>query len=212
MVKSREEAAKSALASRTNTPGTCQLWTRNQYLAPSAGDRDGDGDADAVDGWLSEPAVARHAGDRNPPLGAPVAFRGGSRGFGHRAVSLGNGKIRSTDMTATGYKPGVVGTTTIAQIEKSMGVEYLGWSSTITGLPIPTNPPAVKPNPPKKPAKKTSRGVRVDTALKEARAALSKTRQALKGKVTEPRAKHLALAEKQLTSAVKNLEKVPLIK
>lgn len=140
MVKSREDAAKSAESSKINVPGTCQLWTRTQFGASSAGDQDRDGDADAVDGWKSEPTSARHPGDRNPPRGVPVAFSGGSKGFGHRAVSLGGGKIRSTDMTATGYKAGVVGTTTIAQIEHSMRVTYLGWSDTITGVTIPGAP------------------------------------------------------------------------
>lgn len=141
----REEAAQRAEASKYNEPGTCQLWTRTQFGAPSAGDRDGDSDSDAVDGWKSEPVSKRHF-DRNPPRGVPVAFSGGSRGYGHRAISLGDGKIRSTDMTATGYKPGVVGTTTIDQIERSMGVSYMGWSETITGALIP-NPPPVPPKP-----------------------------------------------------------------
>lgn len=155
MVFNREEAAKRAEAGRTNVPGTCQMWTRNIFGAESAGDRDRDGDADAVDGWLSEPSAHRHPGDRNPPRGVPVSFNGGSRGFGHRAVSLGGGRIRSTDMTSTGYKAGVVGTTTIAQIERSMGVRYLGWSNTITGHLIPVPAPPAPP----------SRGERVDDAL-----------------------------------------------
>lgn len=147
MSTTREQAARNAEASKTNVPGTCQLWTRTQFGAASAGDQDRDGDADAVDGWKSEPISARHT-DRNPPRGVPVAFSGGSRGYGHRAVSLGGGKIRSTDMTATGYAPGVVGTTTIAQIERSMGVTYTGWSETISGNPIPNPQPAPpKPEP-----------------------------------------------------------------
>ena len=161
---SREDAAQRAEASTTNVPGTCQLWTRTQFGAPSAGDRDQDGDADAVDGWASEPVSARHS-DRNPPRGVPVAFSGGSRGFGHRAISLGGGRIRSTDMTATAYKAGVVGTTTIEQIERSMGVTYLGWSETITGLPIPLPP---KPKPPREPK---SRGKRIDSAVDDLRQA-----------------------------------------
>lgn len=148
MVASRSEAARNAEAARSNIPGTCQLWTRIQYGAPSAGDVDRDGDSDAVDGWKKEPVSARHPGDRNPPRGVPVAFSGGSRGYGHRAVSLGGGKIRSTDMTATRYSPGVVGTTTIDQIERSMGVTYLGWSETITGTLIPDDTkPVTKPKP-----------------------------------------------------------------
>lgn len=152
-VRNREEAAKSAEASQTNVVGTCQLWTRERFGAESAGDRDGDKDADAVDGWLSEPSSAKHYNDRNPPRGVPVAFSGGSKGFGHRAVSLGDGRIRSTDMSDDGlsYLKGNVGTTTLANIERSMGMRYLGWSETITGHVIPLAPSDVKPPKPAKP-------------------------------------------------------------
>jgi hypothetical protein len=149
MVRSAEEAAKLAENTFNNKPGTCQLWTRTMLDAPSAGDRDGDGDADAVDGWKSEPTSAKHK-DRNPPRGMPVAFSGGSRGFGHRAISLGDGKIRSTDMVGDRYVPGKVGTTTIAALERAMGITYLGWSETITGLTIPVDkpkPPVEQPEP-----------------------------------------------------------------
>lgn len=144
MLRNREEAAQAAEKDQTNIVGTCQLATRTWHNAPSAGDRDRDGDADAVDGWLSEPAATKHYGDRNPPRGTPVAFKGGGKGYGHRAESLGNGKIRSTDMSDDGlrYQPGNVGTTTIANIERAMGVTYLGWSATITGqlIPLPASP------------------------------------------------------------------------
>jgi hypothetical protein len=136
MVYSADRAVQNALASTTNTPGSCQRWTREQYGAPSAGDQDHDGDADAVDGWLSEPSKYRHT-DRHPPRGAPVAFHGGSSGYGHRAISLGTGQIRSTDMSSSSYSRGHVGTTTIDQIELHMGVHYTGWSESIDGYLIP---------------------------------------------------------------------------
>jgi len=160
MVRSREEAAKQARQSKTNVPGTCQLWTRTQYLAPSAGDQDRDGDADAVDGWKSEPRWAKHSGDRKPPLGTPVAWSGGRSGFGHRAISLGPDKngvyhIRSTDAGGSG----VVATVPLDWPERNWGLHYLGWSETITGLKIPSDKkPVVPPKPP-------TRGVRVDTML-----------------------------------------------
>lgn len=160
----RELAARRAEAARTNVPGTCQLWTRTMFGAPSAGDRDRDGDADAVDGWKSEPEWAKHYGDRRPPRGVPVAFTGGSRGYGHRAVSLGDGWVRSTDMAGSSYRAGVVGTTTIADIERAMGVKYVGWSETITGTKIPM------PEWTKK-----TRGKYVDVAIKKVRRAERKS-------------------------------------
>jgi hypothetical protein len=192
MVRNREEAARNAEQSTSNVPGTCQLWTRNRFLAPSAGDRDGDGDADAVDGWKSEPVSARHEGDKNPPRGVPVAWSGGSRGFGHRAVSLGNGKVRSTDMSDTGgrYQKGNVGTATIDQISNAMGIQYLGWTETITGQRIPLAPkpkPSPKPTPAPKP-----------TRVSEARDLLEKAMIRANRKKRPVRAKALQTALKVL--------------
>lgn len=136
MVRNREEAARHAEASTSNIPGACQLWTRTQFDAPSVGDVDHDKDADAVDGWKSEPEAARHPGDRNPPRGVPVAWGGGSRGFGHRAVSLGRGKIRSSDAGGLGK----VATVDLGWVEREWGLTYLGWSATISGQVIPLAP------------------------------------------------------------------------
>lgn len=137
MVLNREEAAKAALASDTNPVGYCQGWTVDIYHGRPVGDFDGDGDADAVDGWESEPHHARHPGDRKPPRGVPVAYGGGSHGYGHRAISLGHGKIRSTDAAGNGR----VATVDLDWPEKVWGLHYLGWSETIDGEEIPLPPP-----------------------------------------------------------------------
>jgi hypothetical protein len=147
MVRSREQAAKSALSSSRNAPGTCQLWTRERFGAPSAGDVDRDGDADAVDGWKKEPKDKRHPGDRHPPRGVPVAWSGGSHGHGHRAISLGHGKIRSTDARGSGR----VATVDLDWPEKHWGLHYLGWSETIDGNEIPLSEKKAKPKPKPKP-------------------------------------------------------------
>lgn len=152
MIRNREQAARAAEAAKTNVPGTCQLWTRNMFNAPSAGDRDGDGDADAVDGWKSEPESKRHT-SRKPPRGTPVAWSGGSKGYGHRAVSLGPVKgvymIRSTDAGGSGK----IATVPLDWFEKNWGMKYLGWSDSITGYPIPKPPKPPKPSEPTAPAK-----------------------------------------------------------
>jgi hypothetical protein len=138
----REQAAKRAEANNTNLHYLCQKWTRQIFGAPAVGDVDGDRDADAVDGWKSEPEEFRHFGDRNPPRGVPVAWGGGAKGFGHRAVSLGNRKIRSIDIN------GKVGTVDLSWFERNWGLKYLGWSETMSGLYIPK--PVVAPAPTKK--------------------------------------------------------------
>lgn len=153
MVNSNEVALANARKQRTNKVGMCQSVTRTWFDAPSAGDQDGDGDADAKDGWLSEPVSARVPGDRNPPKGAPLYFeKNGGKGFGHRAISTGDKSgTRSIDMSAGKYAPGKTGSATIEQIEKAMGVKYVGWSRTITGHAIPglekPKAPTKKPTP-----------------------------------------------------------------
>lgn len=142
MVRNREEAVQAALADKTNTPRYCQLVTRTWFDAPSAGDVDGDGAADAEDGWKREPANARRF-DRNPPRGVPVTWLGGSQDNGHRAISLGNGMIRSTDAAGAGR----IGTVPLSWVENNWGMAYAGWSTTINGYNIPLAPTAPEPKP-----------------------------------------------------------------
>lgn len=143
MVFNREEVVRRALASHTNTPDTCQLWTRTIIGVASAGDFDGDGAADAEDGWKLEPARAKHPGDRTPPAGVPVSYLGGSKDNGHRAVSLGGGMIRSTDAGGRG----IVATVPLDFPETHWGLTYAGWSSTCDGveIPLPPKPPVLPP-------------------------------------------------------------------
>lgn len=143
-MRNREEAARAAEADRFNQVGTCQLTTRIWLDSPSVGDYDGDGRADAEDGWKSEPASARHTSRTGIPRGLPVSFLGGRNDDGHRALSLGNGRFRSTDWDTVNqrYKAGVVGTAySLEALERGMGVTYAGWSTTIGGKEIPSPPP-----------------------------------------------------------------------
>jgi hypothetical protein len=143
-LRNREEAVQAALADKTNTPRFCQLVTRTWFNAPSAGDVDADGAADAEDGWKREPASARRF-DRNPPRGVPVTWLGGSEDNGHRAISLGNGMIRSTDAGGAGK----IATVPLSWVEKNWGMSYAGWSTTMNGHLIPLPPQVVEK--PKKP-------------------------------------------------------------
>lgn len=140
-MRNREEAARVAEADQFNDVGMCQQQTRFWLDAPSIGDFDGDGTPDAEDGWKSEPLTARiPASDRKPPRGTPASFTGGSKDAGHRALNLGNGFVRSTDFLDGKWTPGHVGTGTIAEVEASLGVTYVGSSTTMNGQPIPLAP------------------------------------------------------------------------
>lgn len=156
MVFNRDEVVKRALAAKTNVPNSCQHWTRTIIGVPSVGDWDGDGAADAEDGWKSEPHAHKHH-DRTPPAGVPVAYLGGSHDNGHRAISLGNGMIRSTDAGGTGK----IATVSLDWPEKYWGLRYAGWSDTMDGVIVPMPPP-----PPK-----TSAGKKVEHAIDDLHAA-----------------------------------------
>lgn len=133
MARHVKDAIAAANATKKNSPAMCQKVTREWYGAGSVGDVDRDGDTDAVDGWKSEPKWAQHPGDYDPPVGAPLAWSGGSGGFGHRAMYIGNGLVRSTD---AGGK-GIVANKPIKWFEEEWNLKYLGWSETISGQPIP---------------------------------------------------------------------------
>jgi hypothetical protein len=108
-------SARNAENDRFNTPGMCLQVVRT-WCGISA--RYGD----AATAWRN--TNDRHPGGRNPPRGAAVFWTGGSRGFGHIALSLGNGKIRSTDAGGRG----VVATVDLGWVERNWGQTYGGWA------------------------------------------------------------------------------------
>jgi hypothetical protein len=128
-----------------NVPGTCQLVVRGWLDAPSAGDFDGDGAADAEDGLKKEPLSARHNDKRGRP-GFPGGYFGGSHDNGHRVLFVEPGIVRSTDFDGLTkkYRPGHIGEGTVDEVGQAMGVTWAFWSETIDGEKIPT---PVKPKP-----------------------------------------------------------------
>lgn len=126
MVFTAEQSARNAEADTKNDPGMCQQQTRIWCGI-------GGGYPDASTAWKH--TNDRHPGDRtNIPRGAAVYWTGGSKGFGHAALSLGNGKIRSTDAAGRG----VVGTRTLEWFDQNWpSLRYAGWSWDINEVTIP---------------------------------------------------------------------------
>lgn len=124
MVRNAEETARSAEASTSNGVGMCLQWSRERATIPAL-------HPDAATAWKH--AVHRHKKDRNPPRGAMVYWTGGSKGYGHIAVSLGNGKIRSSDAGGSG-KPATVALT---WPEQRWGMPYAGWADNVNDRVIP---------------------------------------------------------------------------
>ena len=114
-------AAKVFKAQRTNRVGMC-LWETQEafqtnHWYPSA-----------IEQWNN--ARDKHPGDRTPPYGAPVYWRGGK--YGHIAIYVGDGMVRSTDAGGAGR----MGTVPIDWFKSHWGYDYLGWTGDIGGKKI----------------------------------------------------------------------------
>jgi hypothetical protein len=118
------ETVHAALSSDVNEPGHCLEWARERADIPPRYD-------DAATAWAN--ATGKRPGDRHPPVGAAVYWTGGSSGYGHIAISVGDGKVRSSDAGGEGR----VETVPVDWAEKKWGLKYAGWSNSINGYTIP---------------------------------------------------------------------------
>jgi hypothetical protein len=91
----------------------------------------------AISAWNN--AKHRHGPSSAVPPGVPVFFRGGR--YGHVAISVGNGKCRSTDYP----RRGVVSEVAISTLAKNWNYPYLGWTEDLNGVRIYSKPAAAKP-------------------------------------------------------------------
>lgn len=199
-MRNREQAARAAEATVHNVVGFCQGQVSIWFDAPVAGDYDGDGAADAEDGWKKEPLKYRHT-NHDAPRGVPGSALGGSHDNGHRFISLGGGLWRSTDFDGVTkrYHAGICGNGTVEQICAAMGVTWAGWSETMNGVLIPMPPPP-------------SRGGAVDQALEEAKIVRNKLHgAALRATVQSERHILLTRAVTQASQTVDAIKKVPFI-
>lgn len=99
----------------------------------------------ALDAWHR--ATHKHT-SYPPPAGVPVYWDAKGRNpYGHIAVSLGGGKVRSSDFP----RSGAVGTVDIRWIERNWPNtgRYLGWSDDIAGVIIGGAPSGSSPAPAK---------------------------------------------------------------
>jgi len=86
----------------------------------------------ALHAWRG--AEHKHPGDKNPPAGVPVYWDHGTQNvWGHVALSVGGGRVRSTGIG----RPTDVGELTIDELSRSWGRTYLGWAEDMYGTRIP---------------------------------------------------------------------------
>ena len=117
------QAVQNGRAVHRYDQGYCQKYVRDPCW------RVGSLYGSAIEAWNG--ARDKHPGDRTPPEGAPCYYRGGS--YGHAVISVGGGRIRSTDCTSATY----VNNANLAWPERAWGYEYLGWTGDINGVVLP---------------------------------------------------------------------------
>jgi hypothetical protein len=126
MVFTAETTARNAEKDATNGVGMClqqcRIWAGINAKYP-----------DASTAWRN--ANNRHLGDRSGvPRGAAAYWTGGSKGYGHIAISLGNGQFRSTDANGAGR----CATRTLAWFDANWpSLKYAGWADNINEVTIP---------------------------------------------------------------------------
>lgn len=120
-LRSVSSALKLAQAYKTYASGMCLKFVRSLYNVPVVY-------PDAATAWRN--TKYRHTS--TPPKGVPVWWTGGSRGFGHVAISAGGGYVISTDYPSKGR----VGKVKISTLTKAWGQTYRGWSEDINGYRV----------------------------------------------------------------------------
>lgn len=120
-MRTAQEAAKAFRERSTNRVGMCLWHVQDSYQSPHLY-------PSAIEQWRQ--AHQKHPGDRTPPVGAPVYFAGGR--FGHIAIYVGDGRVRSTDSGGAGR----MATTSIDWFRTHWGYSYLGWTGDIGGRAI----------------------------------------------------------------------------
>lgn len=85
---------------------------------------------DAAQAWQLAKVKHPQTDPNKIPRGYPVFWTGGSKGFGHIAISAGNGKCWSTDIK----RPGFFDYADIADIHAKWGLTLVGYTDDINGV------------------------------------------------------------------------------
>lgn len=119
VVASVAQALANCASTRTWTQGMCGQFCARMYGYGASGY------ASALAQWQQLPAAVKHPGSANAPAGALYFWGGGSHGYGHVAVAVGDGSCWSIDIQGAG----TVARVPYSQISQQWGLPYLGWAS-----------------------------------------------------------------------------------
>lgn len=130
-----EEAIAYCASHLTTTPDGCQMECRTAYGVPS------NGTPSAAADWKASKYKHATTDPMAIPRGALVRWTGGSHGYGHVAIAVGNGMCWSTDLPVRGRR----GLVAIDSVHKAWGLSLVGWTEDIDGVRVWSPPPAPAP-------------------------------------------------------------------
>ena len=122
-MRSPKDSVARARSYNTYQVGQCLNFVWNAIASPTHY-----GLPDANAGWA---ATTGRQTSMTPPAGVPVYWAGGDHG--HVAISVGGGRVRSTDYPTKGR----VGEVGIAELTRMWHLTYRGWGPDFGGHPIP---------------------------------------------------------------------------
>ncbi len=122
-MRTPDQSVARARSYATYRVGYCLNFVWNAIASPQHL-----GIPDANAGWA---ATKNRQTSLTPPPGVPVYWAGGDHG--HVAISVGGGRVRSTDFP----RKGSVGEVGIADLTRAWHLTYRGWGSDYCGYPIP---------------------------------------------------------------------------
>lgn len=148
MARSPSQAIAFAMKITSGYGGMCLQFTRTCFgIGPKW--------ASAQEAWNRNTHKHPTSSLKNIPIGAPVFFKSPNHNFGHVAIYLGGGKIRSSNSRANNR----VFTVAVSSYTNA-GYTFLGWAEEINGVEIPgLNPPSTWN---KKKSQAVQRAIRVD--------------------------------------------------
>jgi hypothetical protein len=105
--------------------GFCLQWVRSAFSVDSRF-------ASASVAWREAKRKHPTNSGRHCPRNVPVWWTGGSQGFGHVAISVGDGRCLSTDAGG----PGRVAKVDIDALTRRWGLNFQGWSEDINDVRV----------------------------------------------------------------------------
>jgi hypothetical protein len=124
-MRTPEQAIATSLVITTGYGGMCLAFVQDCYGAIPR-------DPSAITAWNNSKHQHPTADPNQVPRGAPIYFAPHGDPYGHVAIYLGNGTMRTTN-SATGR----IHTDPVSLWTGAYGYRMLGWTSDIEGQPIP---------------------------------------------------------------------------